>query len=83
MVYSDMKLVGDLWAPDLAFLPIGGWYTMDPRQGAMAGSLLGVETVIPIHFGTFPILAGTPAELAEHAAGAFEVKALEIGTPVR
>ncbi|HEY5684308.1 MAG TPA: metal-dependent hydrolase [Acidimicrobiia bacterium] len=82
MVYSDMKLVGELWAPDVAFLPIGGWYTMDPRQAAMAGSLLGVETVVPIHFGTFPILAGTPDELDDHAAGAFEVAELEIGVPV-
>ncbi len=83
MVYSDMKLVGELWAPSVAFLPIGGWYTMGPRQAAMAGSLLGVDTVIPIHFGTFPILAGTPRELADRAGGAFEVNALEIGVPVR
>jgi len=82
MVFGDMALIKELWAPDIALLPIGGWYTMDPRQAAMAGKMLGVSTVVPIHFGTFPILAGTPAELSEHAAGAFEVAALEIGVPV-
>ena len=78
-VFGDMKLIGELFEPDLAFLPIGGWYTMDPRQAAMAGKLLGVEQVVPIHFGTFPILAGTPDELREHAGGAFDVIALQPG----
>ena len=77
-VFGDMKLIGELFQPDLAFLPIGGWYTMDARQGAMAATLLGVEKVVPIHFGTFPILAGTPDELRDHAGGAFEVIELEI-----
>ena len=78
-VFGDMELIGELYQPDLAFLPIGGWYTMDPRQAAMAAGLLGVERVVPIHFGTFPILAGTPDQLRSHARGAFEVVALEIG----
>ncbi len=81
MVFGDMALIRDLWTPDVAFLPIGGWYTMGPLQAAMAGRMLEVETVVPIHFGTFPILAGTPAELAEEAGGAFEVAALDIGVP--
>lgn len=81
MVFGDMGLIRDIWTPDVAFLPIGGWYTMDPEQGAMAGRLLEVERVVPIHFGTFPILEGNPSELAEAAAGAFDVTALEIGTP--
>lgn len=83
MVFGDMALIAEIWKPDVAFLPIGGWYTMGPRQAAMAARALEVATVIPIHYGTFPILAGTPEELREDATGAFEVVAMEIGTPVR
>lgn len=83
MVFGDMELIGQIWEPDVAFLPIGGWYTMGPRQAAMAGHRLEVETVVPIHFGTFPILAGTPDDLREAAGGAFEVEEMEIGTPVK
>jgi L-ascorbate metabolism protein UlaG (beta-lactamase superfamily) len=76
-VFGDMALIGELHRPDVAFLPIGGHYTMDPRGAAKAVELLGVTTVVPIHFGTFPLLAGTPAalraELAERGLGAVEV----------
>ncbi len=82
MVFGDMALIGELFRPDIALLPIGGWYTMDPRQAAKAGQLLGVSTVIPMHYGTFPILAGTPEELKHHAGAAFEVATLEIGRPL-
>lgn len=81
MVFGDMALIGELFRPDIALLPIGGWYTMDPRQAAKAGQLLGVSTVVPMHYGTFPILAGTPEELRQHAGAAFEVMTLEIGKP--
>jgi L-ascorbate metabolism protein UlaG (beta-lactamase superfamily) len=64
-VFSDLALYRELYAPTLAFLPIGDFYTMDPKQAALAARLLGVKLVIPVHFGTFPILTGTPAELAE------------------
>jgi L-ascorbate metabolism protein UlaG (beta-lactamase superfamily) len=68
-VFSDMVLIRDLFAPDLAMLPIGGHFTMDPRGAALAVELLGVADVVPMHYGTFPILVGTPAELeAEIAA---------------
>ncbi|MEX2655286.1 MAG: metal-dependent hydrolase [Acidimicrobiia bacterium] len=83
MVFGDMSLIGEIWEPDVAFLPIGGWFTMGPGQAAMAGRLLEIETVIPIHYGTFPILTGTPEELNEAATGAFEVVALEVGVPTR
>jgi L-ascorbate metabolism protein UlaG (beta-lactamase superfamily) len=62
-VFGDMALIRDLHRPDVAFLPIGGHYTMGPAGAARAAQLLGVTTVVPIHFGTFPILAGTPDEL--------------------
>lgn len=62
-VFGDMALIRELHRPDLALLPIGGRYTMDPAGAALAVELLGVAHVAPIHWGTFPILAGTPAEL--------------------
>jgi len=63
-VFSDMALYRELYAPELAFLPIGDYFTMDPKQAALAARMLGVKQVIPMHFGTFPVLKGTPAELA-------------------
>ena len=62
-LFGDMSLIAKLHSPDVALLPIGGHYTMGPREAAVACQLLGAPTVIPMHFGTFPILAGTPAEL--------------------
>jgi L-ascorbate metabolism protein UlaG (beta-lactamase superfamily) len=64
-VCSDMKIIGELYKPDIALLPIGDFYTMDPRQGAYAIRLLGVKTVVPMHYGTFPVLTGTPEKLRE------------------
>ena len=64
-VFGDMRIIGELYAPDVAILPIGGWFTMDPKQAAYAAKLLGVKRVIPEHYGTFPILSGTPAELQQ------------------
>jgi L-ascorbate metabolism protein UlaG (beta-lactamase superfamily) len=58
-----MRLIADLYKPDLAMLPIDGHYNMGPREAAQAVELLGVREVMPIHYGTFPILAGTPDEL--------------------
>ncbi len=81
-VFGDMALIGEIYAPDVALLPIGGHYTMGPGLAARAGKLLGVSAVIPIHYGTFPILSGTPQQLVDHADGAFEVVALERGQTV-
>jgi L-ascorbate metabolism protein UlaG (beta-lactamase superfamily) len=85
-VFGDMRLIGELYRPDLAFLPIGGHFTMGPRDAALAVELLGVGEVVPIHFGTFPILAGTPAqlesELATRSLGDVRVHALEPGQSV-
>lgn len=82
-VFGDLALIGELYAPDVAFLPIGGHFTMDPRAAAHAARLLGAPTVVPIHFGTFPLLTGTPAQLREQLAGAAEVVELTPGDPVR
>jgi len=62
-VFGDMALIGEMHRPDIAIMPIGGHYTMGPRGAARAAQMLGVRAVIPVHYGTFPILAGTPDEL--------------------
>lgn len=62
-VFSDMRLIAERFRPSLAFLPIGGHFTMDPTAAAMAVEFLGVSDVAPMHYGTFPILAGTPDQL--------------------
>jgi len=67
-VFSDMGLIGERYRPQLAFLPIGGHYTMDPRGAAIAAQYLGVTDVVPMHYGTFPLLAGTPAQLRHELA---------------
>ena len=64
-VFSDMKLIGEMYQPELACLPIGDLYTMGPREAALAIRLLGVRHVIPMHYGTFPVLTGTPAALRD------------------
>jgi L-ascorbate metabolism protein UlaG (beta-lactamase superfamily) len=74
-VFGDMALIRKLLAPDIALLPIGDFYTMGPRSAAEAIRLLGVKTVIPMHFGTFPLLPGTPDELRKEAD---DVSGLEV-----
>ena len=66
--FGDMRVIAELFQPDLAMLPIGGHYTMDPVGAALATELLQVQHVLPIHYGTFPILAGTPDELRDALA---------------
>ena len=63
-VFGDMQLIRELYHPRVAMLPIGGHYTMGPKEAALACRLLAPETILPIHFGTFPPLKGTPEELA-------------------
>jgi L-ascorbate metabolism protein UlaG (beta-lactamase superfamily) len=85
-VFSDMELIAELYKPDLAFLPIGDFYTMDPRQAALACRLLNVKQVVPMHFGTFPALTGTPQELSSQltkAGQSTRVWPLEIGKPAK
>ena len=63
-VFGDMSLIKQVHAPEIAFLPIGDYYTMGPKGAALAAELLGVQQVVPMHYGTFPLLTGTPAELS-------------------
>jgi L-ascorbate metabolism protein UlaG (beta-lactamase superfamily) len=74
-VFSDMALIGRLLEPDIAMLPIGDHYTMGPRSAAEAIRMLGVKKVVPMHFGTFPVLVGTPDDLRKHAS---DVQGLEV-----
>jgi L-ascorbate metabolism protein UlaG (beta-lactamase superfamily) len=62
-VFGDMKIIHDLYAPDIAMIPIGDHYTMGVREAAYACNLLQAKTVIPMHFGTFPPLVGRPSDL--------------------
>jgi L-ascorbate metabolism protein UlaG (beta-lactamase superfamily) len=68
-LFGDMKLIGELYQPDIAFLPIGDRFTMGPDTAAMAAKWLGVKQVVPMHWGTFPLLTGTPQQLEQHLAG--------------
>jgi L-ascorbate metabolism protein UlaG (beta-lactamase superfamily) len=62
-LFGDMRLIRELHAPEIAFLPIGDHFTMDPVAAAKACEMLGVRQVVPMHYGTFPLLTGTPEEL--------------------
>jgi L-ascorbate metabolism protein UlaG (beta-lactamase superfamily) len=77
-VFGDMQLIGRIYSPDVAVLPIGGHFTMDPREAAVACELLGVQKVVPMHYGTFPLLSGTPDQLKEQAPGV-DVQAIDPG----
>jgi L-ascorbate metabolism protein UlaG (beta-lactamase superfamily) len=63
-VFGDMQLIRELYRPEVAMLPIGGHYTMGPKEAAVAVRYLAPRIVLPLHFGTFPPLTGTPEELA-------------------
>ena len=79
-LFGDMKMIRDLYAPEIAFLPIGDHYTMGPDTAAIAADWLGVRQVVPMHWGTFPLLQGTPAEMKKHLDGkAIEVLELQPG----
>jgi L-ascorbate metabolism protein UlaG (beta-lactamase superfamily) len=80
-VFGDMQLIGRIYSPELAVLPIGGHFTMDPREAGLACELLGVKRVLPCHYGTFPLLPGTPDELKQHTSGV-EVHAVQPGETV-
>jgi L-ascorbate metabolism protein UlaG (beta-lactamase superfamily) len=62
-VFGDMQLIGRLYAPDLAVLPIGDHFTMGPREASLAIELLGTKRVLPCHYGSWPLLTGTPDQL--------------------
>jgi len=77
-VFGDMALIARIYEPALVVLPIGDHYTMGPREAAVALELLGVKRCVPSHYGTFPLLTGTPEQLRELAPG-FEIEAPDPG----
>lgn len=68
-LFGDMRLIREMYAPDIAFLPIGDHYTMDPTAAALACEMLGVRQVVPMHYGTFPALTGSPDALKKLVEG--------------
>lgn len=83
-LFSDMRLIQELYHPEIGMIPIGDHYTMGPKAAAIAAGYLGLKTVIPIHYGTFPQLTGTPAELEQHLKGAgVTVRAPQPGEAIR
>ena len=80
-VFGDMQLISRIYEPDIAILPIGDHFTMGPREAAVALELLGVKRCVPCHYGTFPVLTGTPDKLRELAKDV-EILALQPGETV-
>ena len=81
-VFGDMRLIAELHNFDVAFLPIGDYYTMSPKRAAKAVELLGVKTVVPMHFGTFPPLVGRPSQLQDLVGPAVKVLDIKPGDEV-
>jgi L-ascorbate metabolism protein UlaG (beta-lactamase superfamily) len=83
-LFGDMKIIGELYKPAIAFLPIGDLYTMGPDTAAIAAKWLGVKQVVPMHWGTFPALTGTPEALKTHLTGTgIDVLEIEPGETAR
>ena len=81
-VFGDMSLIGRLYAPDVAILPIGDHFTMGPREAAVALELLGVIRCVPCHYGTFGLLTGTAEELRGLAPPGVEILAVDPGETI-
>ncbi|QJA05672.1 metal-dependent hydrolase [Thermosulfurimonas marina] len=85
-LFAEMAFIGELYRPEVALLPIGSHYVMGPREAAKACELLQPKMVVPMHYGTFPVLSGTPEELEEALAArglSVEVKVLSPGETLR
>lgn len=78
-VFGDMQLIGRIYRPQVAVLPIGDHFTMGPREAAVALELLGAPRCVPCHYGTFPLLSGTPQALRDLAPAGVEIVDLEPG----
>ena len=80
-LFGDMRVIRDRYAPSIAFLPIGDRFTMGPEDAAIAAEWLGVKAIVPMHYGTFPELAGTPEELRKHV-GTRDIEVIELSPGV-
>jgi L-ascorbate metabolism protein UlaG (beta-lactamase superfamily) len=81
-VFGDMQLIGRIYEPDVAVLPIGDHYTMGPREAAVAVELIGAKRCVPCHWGTFPVLTGTPDELEKLAPSGVTIERVAPGESV-
>ncbi len=81
-VFGDMALIRRVYEPDVAVLPIGDHYTMGPREAAVAAELVGAGRVVPCHYGTFPLLSGTPEALRQLLPDGIEMLAPAAGETV-
>jgi L-ascorbate metabolism protein UlaG (beta-lactamase superfamily) len=77
-LFGDMKLIAELYKPQLVILPIGGLYTMGPREAAFACKMLMADHIVGMHYGTFPVLAGTPQELRKLLPAAMRKRVMEL-----
>jgi len=77
-LFGDMKLIAELYKPQLVILPIGGLYTMGPREAAFACKMLKADHIVGMHYGTFPVLAGTPQELRKLLPAAMRKRVMEL-----
>jgi L-ascorbate metabolism protein UlaG (beta-lactamase superfamily) len=77
--FGEMKHIGDRFHPDVVLACIGGHFTMDPADAALAAKDLGAKTIVPMHFGTFPILTGTPQQLQGALKGKTKMVQMQIG----
>lgn len=77
-VHSDMKLIGEIYEPQIAVLPIGDLFTMAPREASVAALMIGARAVIPVHHSTFPALTGTPAALRERLRDRPDIEVVEL-----
>ena len=77
-VMSDMKLIGEIYQPQIAALPIGDLFTMSPREASFAARMIGARWIVPIHHSTFPALTGTPAALREHLRDRPDIEVLDL-----
>lgn len=78
----EMQLIGEMYTPDIAFLPIDGRFNMTPRLAAKAVELLKVPKVVPIHYNTFPPVQSSPGEFKERVGGQSEVIIINPGETV-
>ncbi|MDQ3349578.1 MAG: metal-dependent hydrolase [Acidobacteriota bacterium] len=82
-VFGDMRLIAEMHAPGIGFLPIGDHFTMGPEGAALAARMLGLRQVVPMHYGTFPVLTGTPDRLRQLLDPAVEILVLKPGQTAR
>ncbi len=76
-LFSDMRLIGELYKPTVALLPIGDRFTMNPKEAALAAAMIKPKLALPIHYGTFPMLAGKAGDFIRECS-VREIQAEEI-----